>query len=185
MTLGQLLILILIAILAYFLLKIGLIILIIVIILIVLYFLFTNFKITERPINKHVYEGYKKSPKNYSNDGQGMNIFPEQKNLGNMTGGLISISSISNPAESTKWTLPLPQSKAQEQYPRISRMTSSGHDNYWYIPIQEYYDEKQNNIIPKYNLPESTSEYCVNKHIQESDDLGFAISKCTVPAKLS
>jgi hypothetical protein len=64
---------------------------------------------------------------------------------------------------------------------------ATGHENYWYIPIQDYYDEKQNNKISPTScvVPGSTSEYCVNKQLQETGDIDLSIARCSVPSRCS
>ena len=63
-----------------------------------------------------------------------------------------------------------------------------GHSNYFYIPIQDYFDKQINgyNIGTTSIVPSSTSEYCVNKHLmQVGENLDSAIRKCQVPTIIS
>ena len=145
MTFGELLFWIIIAVIAYFLLKVGLVILIIVIVLIVLYYIFdqpaTN--TISYPYHEYYQQIYPNSFFNNYNNNYDANIPFHNYN-----------------------------------------------DN-WYVPVQQYYNEKQN--LNYYyepfdevsNMPPSVSEYCVNKHLQETGDLVAAISKCQVPVKTS
>jgi hypothetical protein len=149
MTFGELLFWIIIAIVAYFLLKVGVVILIIVIIFVVIYYI-VNKTITYSSQQNHDYEEFQFFPViHYYPDLQ----FDTSQEFGNI-----------NDPDPTRY-----------------------HDNYWYMPIHNYYNEKQNGYIaPKTCvIPQSISEYCVNKHIQQFGDLNMAISKCTIPSKTS
>lgn len=66
-----------------------------------------------------------------------------------------------------------------------------GYGNYWYIPVQNYLDDSINldndvNTVPGFcQVPTSTSEYCVNQRIIETNgNLNEAIALCTVPPKV-
>ncbi|XWV25734.1 ferrichrome outer membrane transporter [Tupanvirus soda lake] len=158
MTFGELLFWIIVAIIAYFIFKVGLAILIIVIVIIVLYYIFNSFNNTNNAAQAYdtYYEGYESAfPVSYSNPyfGNPQTIqyaiiqLPEQQELGNDT----------------------------------------RHGDYWYMPVQDYYDEKQNSyIVPKScEVPQSISEYCVNKQMQQTGNMDLAISRCNVPTKTS
>lgn len=160
MTFGQLLFWILVAIIAYFLLEVGLAILIVAIVAIVVYYLINSFVTsTSTPTYAPTYaptytpyyvtEGYSK-----------MNLYPDMD--------------------------PLTYNMLKESMP-INFGSGSGHSDYWYIPVQNYYDEKMNTQLLSNNctVPQSTSEYCVDKHMKETGDLNLSISKCTVPGKTS
>lgn len=74
---------------------------------------------------------------------------------------------------------------------RINIHTDSNRINekpyHWYINAHQYFDEKQNEkLIPiNCNIANSVSEYCVNKHLQNNDDLNNSITRCTIPPKTS
>jgi hypothetical protein len=151
MTFGELLFWIIVAIIAYFLLKVGLAILIIAIILVVIYYIINSFAThSSQPFNNINYEEFY--------------IYP---NL---------------PCDPDQFGYDMEQKEA------IGRMPM-GYDNYWYIPIHDYFDEKQNGpavCVPSTcDIPQSISEFCVNKHMQHFGDLDMAISKCTIPPKTS
>jgi hypothetical protein len=157
MTFGELLFWIIVAIIAFFLLKVGIVILIIVIILIVLYYIFGgNTSPNNPPVYTPYYEGYRSTfPVIYANP------------------------HLQNPETVQYVTFQLPeQQELNEQ---------TGHGDYWYMPVQDYYDEKQNAYIPPESclVPNSTSEYCVNKQLQQTGNMDVAISRCQVPAKTS
>jgi hypothetical protein len=69
-----------------------------------------------------------------------------------------------------------------------------GYSDYWYIPAHEYLNNWINGsptseggtmIVPdSCIIPPSTSEYCVNKRMQEDGNLDLAIYNCTVPATI-
>lgn len=158
MTIGQLLFWIIVAIIAYFLIQISLVILIIAIIVLVIYYIFNAVSNSITPTRKYTYEGYKPySLSNLNNYGRSQ-IKPDHNKL--------------------------------------------FQNNNWYIPVQQYYNEKINSMISSnYILPQSTlvhendklcppfiisstSEYCVNKQMQETGDLELSISKCGVPGKI-
>lgn len=66
-----------------------------------------------------------------------------------------------------------------------------GYRDYWYIPKHEYLKSWMNGpdpaikTNPKCTIPSSTSEYCVNKFIQNTGNLDLAINSCTLPPKIS
>ena len=140
MTFSELVFWIIVAIIAFFLFKVGLVILIIVIVLIVLYYIF-NRTVSPTPpvVYSPYYEGYN---------------------------------------QVLTYTDPYSQYLEQQTFEQ---------NNDWYIPVQDYYDEKQNGYILResFNVSPSTSEYCVNKQLQQTGNLELAISKCQVPAKSS
>lgn len=63
----------------------------------------------------------------------------------------------------------------------------SGHNDHLYIPMQDYYDETKNSYRTQnsFNLPQSTSEYCVSQQVQQTGDLELAINNCLVPGKVN
>jgi len=152
MTLIELLFWILVAIIAFFVIKAGLAILIVVIIALVLYYLFFG---SQKSSTKYVYgrEGYQ-----------------QQNN---------------------------PQSRMLGHYAPINYASSSavqagkiGHPDDWYIPVHQYYDEKMNNQYVSSptmscTVPQSTSAYCVQKQLQQNNDLNTAILNCVVPGRTS
>lgn len=67
----------------------------------------------------------------------------------------------------------------------------TSHINYWYIPMQEYFDEGMNiytradYTIPgiNYMVPGATSEECFRKRMAESGDVRFSMEACEIPPK--
>ena len=61
----------------------------------------------------------------------------------------------------------------------------TGHGKYWHIPVHNYYDDVKNSYyIPQScDIPQSTSEYCVNQQLQQTGDLELAISNCMTPSR--
>lgn len=153
MSLTNLLFWIIVAIIAYFLLKVSLVILIIVIVVIVIWYLMR--RITNNNKTGNLYEGYyEEIPQYYSN------IYLLQPN------------------------------KNEIEYnfdQRIDSYNPSEQNSNWYIPVQSYYNEKQNyHIKPqKCIIPGSISEYCVNKYFQETGNMNLSIAKCSIPIKSS
>ncbi len=156
MNFGTLLALIILAILLYFLFKIGIIILIIVIALIVLYYIWDAFFANPQHNYPKNYEGF--APVDTTNS------FGTVKSTGlantndqylNQTDNLLGVQ--------------------------------SGHGNYLHIPMQDYYDDVKNSyyIPDSFDLPQSTSEYCVSQQVQQTGDLEQAINNCLVPGKTS
>lgn len=153
MTFGQLLFWILIAIIAYFLINVSMVILIIVIIVLVIYFLIGNIESSQvKP-----YQMY-----NYNEYFEELDI-PDQ-------------NFEDSQMESSKWYVPDKNCEDLQMEPPN-----------WYVPVKEYYDEKMNSrhILNSYDAPQSISEYCVNKHMQQSNDLPTSILNCDVPIKMN
>ena len=71
-------------------------------------------------------------------------------------------------------------------YPQLGHNT--GHSDYFYIPIQDYYNKQINGYGSDTTtiVPPSTSEYCVNKYlVQTGGNLDEAIRRCQVPGSIS
>jgi hypothetical protein len=62
---------------------------------------------------------------------------------------------------------------------------NTGHQNYLYIPMHDYHNETNNlAMIPNsFDLPSSTSEYCVSKQLEQTGDLELALANCVIPRK--
>lgn len=130
MTINDLFYIICIAVIAFFLLKIGIVILIIAIIIAALYYLFNG-----------------TTTATYTNEG--FNLAPN----------------------------------APIQYPQYNVEAQP-----WYVPVQEYLDKQVNGYplnATTCEVPQSVSEYCVHKRMQETGDLNSSIARCTVPGSMS
>lgn len=66
-----------------------------------------------------------------------------------------------------------------------------GYRDYWYIPKHEYLKSWMNGpdpavkMDPRCVVPSATSEFCVNRYIQQTGNLDMAISACTTPPQIS
>lgn len=73
--------------------------------------------------------------------------------------------------------------------PTVPNTEPSGYVNdSWYGPVQQYYNISVNdnpNNDSYCIVPGSTSEYCVHKQVQETGNLGLAMSRCRLPQSTS
>ena len=94
----------------------------------------------------------------------------------------------SNSYEAYDHTHPVVQYANPNLIPNIDRTFAQdyhmGYGNYWYIPIQEYMDNKPTIPSASCIVPNSISEYCVRQHMLQSGcDTPTAISKCSTSNK--
>lgn len=161
MTWKDLLFWIILAIFAYFLIKISLVLFIIAVILLVVYFLVNL--ITNGSSNN----SYKYAPENfytrsfYQNPNQ---LFDQSINR-----------QIDRPISS----------QSNNQINQLTYPILNSYENianyYKETPLlQNFYNNSYNNLYPQ-----SISEYCVDKKIKETGDISLAIASCGVPSSIS
>ena len=160
MTFAELLFWILVAIVAYFLLGVGLAILIVAIVLIVIYYLFNLFtNSVNKPVNKPIDKPLEQfnTTDNY--------IYHHNNNNNNNNNNNTIDNYIYNQNRPVSFT-PTP----------------------WYVPVGQYYHNGENMRIQSsggYHVPASISEYCVNKQLGQNTDFETAMTQCQLPPKSS